>query len=300
MLSAVDNTIIELIEVPNMRLINNVEHSYKSPTSDNLSTEPSSHAERVITLLNEQNSMFGPSHISAISSHYASDETAEDTGGTSAHDESSEVITQHGPLPLMPIFFNTPQNAGTDLISDESDVNMGLVPYSDHSDSDMSLDYPKKVTELRAIKYYADVQVDYKFQFCDDWDLLPQRRANGVDACTFDELDQLHSRRYWDSSESRTDNDLEDKKILLGSLKEARAKHKVIKGRTLIIEEDAYTVEDIKNFDKGNDCPASPNNERKLQSEPSTPSPKEVDFEEDPAIQPTKDSEQEKATILKK
>ncbi|KAG5872312.1 hypothetical protein JTB14_018309 [Gonioctena quinquepunctata] len=141
MLSAVDDVIIELIGVPNMRLTNNVEHSYKSPTSDNLSTEPSSHAERVITLLNEQNSMFGSYHISAIPSHYASDGA---TGGTSVHDGSSEVITQHGPLPLMPSSFNTPQNAGTDLISDESDVNMGLVPYSDHSDSDMSLDYPKQ------------------------------------------------------------------------------------------------------------------------------------------------------------
>ncbi|KAG5863756.1 hypothetical protein JTB14_030613 [Gonioctena quinquepunctata] len=54
MLSAVDNVIKELIEVPNMRLTNNMEHSYKSPTSDKLSTEPSSQAERVITLLNEQ------------------------------------------------------------------------------------------------------------------------------------------------------------------------------------------------------------------------------------------------------
>ncbi|KAG5883249.1 hypothetical protein JTB14_000038 [Gonioctena quinquepunctata] len=157
MLSAVYNVIIKLIGVPNMRLTNNVEHSYKSPTSVNLSTEPSSHAERVITLLNEQNSMFGSSHISAISLHYASDGTAEDTGGTSVHDGSSEVITQHGPLPLMPISFNTPQNAGTDLISDESDVNMGLVPYSDHSDSDMSLDYPKK-SKIRKKRFKVDTE----------------------------------------------------------------------------------------------------------------------------------------------
>ncbi|KAG5872310.1 hypothetical protein JTB14_018307 [Gonioctena quinquepunctata] len=54
---------------------------------------------------------------------------------------------------------------------------------------------PEKVTDLRAIKYDADGQVYYKLQFCDDWDLLPQRGAHGVDACTFDELDQLHSRR---------------------------------------------------------------------------------------------------------
>ncbi|KAG5864567.1 hypothetical protein JTB14_003624 [Gonioctena quinquepunctata] len=99
--------------------------------------------------------MFGSSHISAISSHYASDETAEDTGGTSVHDGSSEVITQHRPLPLMPISFNTPQNAGTDLISDESDVNMGLVPYSDHSDSDMSLDCPKK-SKIRKKRFKVD------------------------------------------------------------------------------------------------------------------------------------------------
>ncbi|KAG5877403.1 hypothetical protein JTB14_032946 [Gonioctena quinquepunctata] len=95
--------------------------------------------------------------------------------------------------------------------------------------------------------------------------------------------------------------DLEDKKILLGSLEEARAKHKhaVIKGRTLIIEGEAYTVEDIKNLNEGNDYPTSPNNERQVQSEPSTPSPEEVDFEEDTAIQPTKNSEQEKATNSK-
>ncbi|KAG5868405.1 hypothetical protein JTB14_020947 [Gonioctena quinquepunctata] len=102
------------------------------------------------------------------------------------------------------------------------------------------------------------------------------------------------------SGELKT-KDLEDRKILLGSLKGARAKHKyaVIEGRTLIIEGEAHTVEDIKNYDKGNEYPTSPNNERKVQSEPSTPSPEEVDFEEDPAIQPTEYSEQEKATNSK-
>ncbi|CAG9817244.1 unnamed protein product [Phaedon cochleariae] len=101
--------------------------------------------------------------------------------------------------------------------------------------------------------------------------------------------------------EELTTKDLEDRKILLGSLKEARAKnkHAVIKGRTLIIEGEAYTVEDIQNFDKGNDYPTSPNIERNVQSEPSTPSPKEVDLEEDPAIQSSIDSEQEKATNSK-
>ncbi|KAG5873530.1 hypothetical protein JTB14_034496 [Gonioctena quinquepunctata] len=82
MLCVVDNVIIELIDVGNVPLTNNVEHSYMSPTSDNLSTEPSSHAESVIMLPSEQNGMFRSSHISDISSLYASDETAEDTGGT--------------------------------------------------------------------------------------------------------------------------------------------------------------------------------------------------------------------------
>ncbi|KAG5890880.1 hypothetical protein JTB14_002822 [Gonioctena quinquepunctata] len=86
--------------------------------------------------------------------------------------------------------------------------------------------------------------------------------------------------------ESKTEVSIKDVYILLKEV------NKNLKG-------EAYTVEDIKNFYKGNDYPTSPNNERKVQSKPSTPSPKEVDFEEDPAIQPTKDSEQEKATNSK-
>ncbi|KAG5866698.1 hypothetical protein JTB14_019773 [Gonioctena quinquepunctata] len=58
-------------------------------------------------------------------------------------------------------------------------------------------------------------------------------------------------------SEELTTKDREDRKILLETLKEARAKnkHAVIRGRTLIIEGKAYAVEDVKNFDEGNDYP---------------------------------------------
>ncbi|KAG5862712.1 hypothetical protein JTB14_014975 [Gonioctena quinquepunctata] len=78
--------------------------------------------------------------------------------------------------------------------------------------------------------------------------------------------------------------ELEERKILLGALKEAKSNNKTafLKRNKLIVEGESYTVADIENAKKldREESYFSPVTERKVVNEPPTPSPREYETEE--------------------
>ncbi|KAG5881091.1 hypothetical protein JTB14_011428 [Gonioctena quinquepunctata] len=85
-------------------------------------------------------------------------------------------------------------------------------------------------------------------------------------------------------TEDLTNGELEERKILLGALKEAKSNNKTafLKRYKLIVEGESYTVADIENAKKldREESHFSPVTERKVVSEPPTPSPREYETEE--------------------
>ncbi|KAG5887110.1 hypothetical protein JTB14_000743 [Gonioctena quinquepunctata] len=85
-------------------------------------------------------------------------------------------------------------------------------------------------------------------------------------------------------TEDLTNGELEERKILLGALKEAKSNNKTafLKRNKLIVEGESYTVADIENAKKldREESYFSPVTERKVVSEPPTPSPREYETEE--------------------
>ncbi|XP_072392543.1 uncharacterized protein [Diabrotica undecimpunctata] len=57
-----------------------------------------------------------------------------------------------------------------------------------------------KVVDVRALRYNANGQIDYKLRFGDNWKLLPQRLSSGIVPCSLLQLDQLYSERLKISS----------------------------------------------------------------------------------------------------
>ncbi|CAG9822872.1 unnamed protein product [Phaedon cochleariae] len=90
-------------------------------------------------------------------------------------------------------------------------------------------------------------------------------------------------------AEDLSESDLKERKILIGGLKEARNNNKKasIKGNKLIVDGEVYTAGDISHPDQitSGDYFSPP--QRKIASEPPTPSPKEIEEEELNAVFPT-------------
>lgn len=84
-------------------------------------------------------------------------------------------------------------------------------------------------------------------------------------------------------TEDLSESDLKERKILTEGLKEARDKNKKasIKGNKLIVEGEEYTTSDILQTKEIIIEDNYPPPQRRVTSEPSTPSPKEIDIEEE-------------------
>ncbi|GLV46148.1 hypothetical protein CBL_02864 [Carabus blaptoides fortunei] len=108
-----------------------------------------------------------------------------------------------------------------DIISDESENDRALVPYSEHSDS-VDSNLPRKskirkmcfqVIDIRALKFTPTGELFYKLRFTDQWETLRQRKKATTQPCPLDQLDNLYPDRL--TIKGRKFNELQEfKKVL--------------------------------------------------------------------------------------
>lgn len=109
--SVVDNVCFEVIEIPDMGINTN------ENTGDQAVCQ-------ILTDRNTSNSNQNPTNVTSMEESVV----LEPTNSTYLENESENPMNE----------------VAADPVSDESDVDFSLVPYSDHSDSDVSVEYPEK------------------------------------------------------------------------------------------------------------------------------------------------------------